>query len=222
MTALETLARASTQPPIKVLVADDHPLMREGIAALLAQEPDMKLVGEASDGAQAIALHRSTRPHVTLMDLQMPRAGGLEAIAAIRAEVPGARIVVLTTYAGDVLARRALKAGAQAYLLKSAVRKDLMDTIRAVHRGQIRVSADVAAAMAMAVGSEDLSPREQEVLALIAGGHSNKVVAGKLSLSEETVKGHVKNILGKLGARDRTHAVALGMARGLLDPYAPS
>lgn len=222
MTALETAARTSTHPPIKVLVADDHPLMREGIAALLAQEPDMQLVGEASDGAQAIALHRSMRPHVTLMDLQMPGAGGLEAIAAIRAETPGARIVVLTTYAGDVLARRALKAGAQAYLLKSAVRKDLMDTIRAVHRGQIRVSADVAAAMAMAVGAEDLSPREQEVLALIAGGHSNKVVAGKLSLSEETVKGHVKNILGKLGARDRTHAVALGMARGLLDPYAPS
>ena len=219
----ETIATRSTSvQPITVLVADDHPLMREGIAALLALEPDLRLVGEAADGDQAVALHRSLRPHVTLMDLQMPGAGGLEAIAAIRAEAPAARIIVLTTYGGDLLARRALKAGAQAYLLKSAVRKDLMDTIRAVHRGQTRVSSDVACAMAGAIGAEDLSPREHEVLQLIAGGNANKTVAARLGLSEETVKGHVKNILAKLGARDRTHAVTLGMARGLLDPYAPS
>lgn len=222
MTSSESAARAIAPQPIKVLVVDDHPLMREGIAALLAQEPDLLMVGEASDGTQAVALHRALRPHVTLMDLQMPGAGGIEAIGAIRAETPGARIIVLTTYGGDVLARRALKAGAQAYLLKSAVRKDLMDTIRAVHRGQVRVSPDVASAMAVTVGAEDLSPRELDVLKLIAAGHSNKAVAARLVLAEETVKGHVKNILGKLGARDRTHAVALGMARGLLDPYAPS
>ncbi|WP_293853844.1 response regulator transcription factor [uncultured Alsobacter sp.] len=221
--SVETVtARPAGAHPITVLVVDDHPLIREGIAALLAQEPDLRLVGEAANGDQALALHRALRPQVTLMDLQMPGAGGLEAIEAIRAESPAARIIVLTTYGGDLLARRALKAGAQAYLLKSSVRKDLMDTIRAVHRGQTRVSSDVACAMAGAIGAEDLSPREQQVLQLIAAGNSNKAVAGLLGLAEETVKGHVKNILVKLGARDRTHAVALGMARGLLDPYAPS
>lgn len=204
--------------PITVLVVDDHPLMREGIAALLTPEPDLTLVGEAADGEQAIAMHRKLRPDVTLMDLQMPRAGGIAALSAIRAEAPTARIVVLTTYAGDALARRALKAGAQAYLLKSTVRKDLTDTIRAVHRGQVRVSPEVASAMASQVGAEDLSPRELDVLGLVAAGNSNKRVALALGLSEETVKGHVKNVLGKLNARDRTHAVSLAIARGLIAP----
>lgn len=208
--------------PITVLVADDHPLIRDGIAALLSQETDLALVGEAADGEQAVAMHLSLRPDVTLMDLQMPGVGGLEALMAIRKAVPAARVVVLTTYAGDALARRALKAGAQAYLLKSAVRKDLADTIRAVHRGQIRVSADVASVIASRMGAEDLSPRELDVLALVAEGNSNKTVAAKLGLAEETVKGHVKNILAKLEARDRTHAVVLGIARGLISPETPS
>jgi DNA-binding NarL/FixJ family response regulator len=211
----------SVSPMIAVLVVDDHPLMREGIAALISQECDLHLAGEASDGRQAVELHRKLRPDVTLMDLQMPGMGGLDAIAAIRAEAPSARIIVLTTYGGDALAKRALRSGAQAYLLKSGVRKDLVDTIRAVHRGQTRVSPEVACAMASNVGSEDPSPRELEVLRLIAAGNSNKCVAVKLGLSEETVKGHVKNILGKLGARDRTHAVTLAIARGLLAVDAP-
>lgn len=204
--------------PITVLVVDDHPLMREGISALLGQAPDVDLVGEASDGDEAIALHRTLRPDVTLMDLQMPRVAGLDALAAIRAEAPDARVVVLTTYAGDALARRALKAGAQAYLLKSAVRKDLVETIRAVHRGIVRVSPEVACAMASAMGAGDLTPRELDVLNLVAAGNSNKSAAVKLGLSEETVKGHVKNILSKLGANDRAHAVAMALARGLIHP----
>lgn len=208
--------------PITVLVVDDHPLMREGIAALLAPEPDLALIGEAADGDQAVAMHRKLRPDVTLLDLQMPRTGGIAALTAIRAEAPAARIVVLTTYAGDALARRALKAGAQAYLLKSTVRKDLTDTIRAVNRGQVRVSPEVASAMASQMSAEDLSPRELEVLGLVAAGNSNKRVALALGLSEETVKGHIKNVLGKLSARDRTHAVSLALARGLISPVDPS
>ncbi|MFO1150395.1 MAG: response regulator transcription factor [Alsobacter sp.] len=208
--------------PITVLVVDDHPLMREGIAALLAPEPDLTLIGEAADGEQAVTMHRKFRPDVTLLDLQMPRTGGIAALTAIRAEAPAARIVVLTTYAGDALARRALKAGAQAYLLKSTVRKDLTDTIRAVNRGQVRVSPEVASAMASQMGAEDLSPRELDVLGLVAAGNSNKRVALALGLSEETVKGHIKNVLGKLGARDRTHAVSLALARGLISPVDPS
>ncbi|MGO9421664.1 response regulator [Roseiarcus sp.] len=206
----------SVSPKIAVLVADDHPLMREGVAALISQAPDIRLVAEASDGRQAVELHRKLRPDVTLMDLQMPGGNGLDAIVAIRAESPSARIIVLTTYGGDALARRALRSGAQAYLLKSAVRKDLLDMIRAVHRGQVLVSPEVASAMASTIGADDLTPREVEVLTLIAAGNSNKCVAAKLALSEETVKGHVKNILGKLGARDRTHAATLAIARGLI------
>jgi DNA-binding NarL/FixJ family response regulator len=204
--------------PITVLVADDHPLMRDGIRALLEAEADIEVVGEVADGVQAVEMHRQFRPDVTLMDLQMPGGGGLAALTAIRAEAPTARIVILTTYAGDALARRALKAGAHAYLLKGSVRKDLTDTIRAVHRGQIRVSPEVASAMACRMGSEDLSARELDVLGLVAAGNSNKRVALLLGLAEETVKGHVKNVLGKLNARDRTHAVSLAIARGLITP----
>jgi DNA-binding NarL/FixJ family response regulator len=206
----------SLSPKITVMVADDHPMMREGIAALLSQESDIHLVGEASDGEQAVELHRKLRPDVTLMDLQMPRAGGLDAIVAIRAEAPSARIIVLTTYGGDALAKQALKLGARAYLLKSAVRKDLLDTIRAIRRGQTRVSTEVARAIASKIAAEDLTPRELEVLRLIAAGNPNKRVAAKLNLSEETIKGYVKNILGKLGAHDRTHALTLAITRGII------
>lgn len=203
--------------PIRLLVVDDHPLMREGIAALIAGHDDLDLVGEASDGAAAIRQHRALQPDVTLMDLQMPDGNGLHAIDAIRAETPDARIVVLTTYAADALARRALDAGVQAYLLKSAVRRDLADVLRAVHRGQRFVSPGVTARLAGQGAADRLSERELDVLRLVANGHANKVIGARLTITEETVKSHVKNILAKLGARDRTHAVRLAIDRGILD-----
>ena len=207
---------SSKPKPIRVLVVDDHPLLREGIAALIINQPDIKLIAEASNGREAIELFRSQRPDVTLMDLQMPDMGGVDAIIAIRGEFPEARIVVLTTYAGDVLAQRALKAGAQSYLLKGNVRKDLLDTIRAVYSGQKRIQPEVAAQLADHAGDDALTPREIEVLLLIAGGNSNKAIADKLSIADETVKGHVSNVLSKLGANDRTHAVTLGLKRGII------
>ena len=207
---------SSKPKPIRVLVVDDHPLLREGIAALIINQPDIKLVAEASNGREAIELFRSQRPDVTLMDLQMPDMGGVDAIIAIRGEFPEARIVVLTTYVGDVLAQRALKAGAQSYLLKGNVRKDLLDTIRSVHSGQKRIQPEVAAQLADHAGDDALTPREIEVLLLIAGGNSNKAIADKLSIADETVKGHVSNVLSKLGANDRTHAVTLGLKRGII------
>lgn len=207
---------SSKPKPIRVLVVDDHPLLREGIAALIINQPDIKLVAEASNGREAIELFRSQRPDVTLMDLQMPDMGGVDAIIAIRGEFPDARIVVLTTYVGDVLAQRALKAGAQSYLLKGNVRKDLLDTIRSVHSGQKRIQPEVAAQLADHAGDDALTPREIEVLLLIAGGNSNKAIADKLSIADETVKGHVSNVLSKLGANDRTHAVTLGLKRGII------
>jgi DNA-binding NarL/FixJ family response regulator len=207
------MARRSER--IRVLAVDDHPLLRTGIAALIANQPDLDLVGEASNGREAVEQFRSLLPDVTLMDLQMPDMGGIEVISAIRSEFSGARIVVLTTFAGDVLVQRALKAGAQAYVLKNAVRKDLLDVIRAVHSGQKRVQAEIAHDLAAHTGEPLLTSRELQVLELVAAGNSNKRIAGVLAIDEETVKGHVGNILSKLRARDRTHAVTLALRRGI-------
>jgi len=201
---------------IRILAVDDHPLLREGIAALIANRPDMELVGEAASGQQAIDTFRSLRPDVTLMDLQMPEMSGIDAIIAIRSEFPAARIVVLTTYGGDALAERALRAGAQAYVLKGLVRKDLLETIRIVHGGSKRISPDVAAQLASHMGETGLSAREIEVLSLVAAGQSNKIIAAQLFITEATAKGHVKSILAKLGANDRTHAVTLALRRGII------
>jgi DNA-binding NarL/FixJ family response regulator len=202
---------------IGVLSVDDHPLLREGIAALVNAESDMKLVCEATNGQEAIEQFRLHRPDVTLMDLQMPALNGIEAIIGIRSEFPNARIIVLTTYAGDVQAMRALKAGARGYILKAHVRRELLDTIRAVHAGQKRIPPEVAAELAEHAGEENLTVRELEVLRLIAGGNANKEVAGQLSITEETVKSHVTNLLAKLRANDRTHAVTIALKRGLID-----
>lgn len=196
---------------------DDHPLLREGIAALIGNQTDMQVVAEASNGREAVELFRQHRPDITLMDLQMPQMGGIDAMSVIRGEFPEARLIVLTTHAGDVQVSRALKAGARAYLLKASLRKELLDTIRAVHAGQKRLSSEVAAEIAEHAADDPLTPREVDVLRLIAGGNANKVVANHLALTEETVKSHVRNILAKLGANDRTHAVALGLRRGIID-----
>jgi DNA-binding NarL/FixJ family response regulator len=201
---------------IRILAADDHPIFRAGLAALVANERDMRIVGEAPTGREAVSQYHSLRPDVTLLDLQMPDGNGIDAIASIRAHHSSARIIVLTTYAGDVLAQRALKAGAQGYVLKGMIRKDLLDTIRAVHHGLKRVHSEVATQLANHMGDDVLSEREVEVLRLVAGGNSNKRIAGCLAISVETVKGHVKSVLGKLGATDRTHAVTLGLRRGIL------
>jgi DNA-binding NarL/FixJ family response regulator len=201
---------------IRILVVDDHPILRQGLAALLAVESDMELIAEASNGCEAIALFRSLRPDVTLLDVQMPVADGIEALTTIRSEFPAARIVVLTTYAGDALAQRALKAGAQGYVLKGLLRKELLDTIRTVHRGSKAINPEVATQIAQHVTEDALSEREIEVLRLVARGNSNKRIGGALSIAEETVKGHLKSILSKLGANDRTHAVTLGITRGIL------
>ena len=203
--------------PIRILSVDDHALLRGGIAALIATQPDMKLVAEASTGREAVQLFRTHRPDVTLMDIQMPEVDGIDALMAIRSEFPNARVIVLTTYTGDVQAMRALKAGAQAYLLKSLLQKELLDAIRDVHAGRKRIGQEVAAQLADHVGDDALSGREIEVLRLVAQGNSNKVIAGHLTVSEDTVKGHVKNILSKLGANDRTHAVTIGLKRGIIE-----
>lgn len=203
--------------PIRVMVVDDHPLLREGLAAVLHAQPDMVLIGEAENGAAAIEGFRRWRPDVTLMDLQMPDMGGVAAITAIRAEFPDARIVVLTTYLGDVQAARALKAGAMAYLLKTSLRRDLLVTIRKVHRGIRHLQPEVADAIALGTMDEALSRREIDVLELAATGHSNKRIAHALDVSEETVKTHMKNILAKLRVADRTHAVAVAARRGILE-----
>jgi DNA-binding NarL/FixJ family response regulator len=202
---------------IRILAVDDHPILREGIAALLASQSDMKLVGEASNGREALEQFRKHRPDLTLMDLQMPDMDGIEAMVAICSEFPQARFIVLTTYKGDVQVLRALKAGARAYLLKGLLRKELLETIRAVHAGQKRFPPEVAAELAEHATDDALTSREIDVLRLIASGHANKLVADRLSITEETVKGHVKNILSKLGARDRTHAVTIALKRGIID-----
>jgi DNA-binding NarL/FixJ family response regulator len=203
--------------PIRVLAVDDHPLLREGIATLLAAQPDMKLIAEASNGREAIEQYRVHRPDVTLMDLQMPEMNGVDAMIAICGEFPGARIIVLTTYTGDVQVLRALKAGARGYLLKNLLRKELVETIRLVQAGQKRIPPEVASQLAEHATDETLSAREIEVLRLISGGNANKEIAAQLSIAEETVKGHIKNILAKLGANDRTHAVTIALKRGIID-----
>ena len=202
---------------IRVLSVDDHALIREGIAALIANQKDIRLVAEACNGREAIEQFRSHRPDVTLMDLQMPEMNGIDALIAIRNEFPDARIIVLTTYAGDALCQRAMKAGAHAYILKGNVRDDLFDTIRAVRAGRKILHAEVAAELATHAGDDALSAREIEVLSLIAAGNSNKLIAEQLAISEDTVKGHVKNILSKLSANDRTHAVTVALKRGIIE-----
>jgi DNA-binding NarL/FixJ family response regulator len=202
---------------IRVLTVDDHPLLREGIAVLIDTQSDLQLIGEASNGREALEQFRNHRPDITLMDLQMPEVSGIDAISAIRGEFPEARIIVLTTHAGDFLVSRALKAGARAYLLKGALRNELLETIRAVHAGQMRVSSEIAAEIAEHFTDHAVTPREVDVLTLVAKGHANKEIAAQLSLTEETVKSHIRNILAKLEANDRTHAVAIGVKRGIID-----
>jgi DNA-binding NarL/FixJ family response regulator len=202
---------------ITVMTVDDHPMLRDGLAAMLAQQPDMELVAEAADGEAALEHFRRLRPDVTLMDLQMPGVGGLEAIARIREEFPNARIIVLTTYAGDAQAVWALKAGAAGYLLKSAVRRELLDTIRAVHSGMRRVPAHIAHEIAVHIGDETLSQREISVLRLVAAGNANKQIAWQLSVTEDTIKTHMKNIFVKLDVGDRAHAVAVAVRRGFIE-----
>ena len=202
---------------IRVLAVDDHALLREGIAALIGNQSDMQVVAEASNGREAIERFREHRPDVTLMDLQMPEMSGIDAIGAIRAEFPEARIIVLTTHAGDVQVVRALRAGARGFLLKGLLRKELIETIRAIHAGHKRITPEIAAEVAQHACDDTLTARETEVLRLVAGGNANKEVAALLSLSEETVKGYLKNIMAKLEAKDRTHAVTVALKRGIID-----
>ena len=202
---------------IKVLAVDDHPLLREGIAAVIEGEGDIELVAQATNGQEAIELFRVHRPDVTLMDLQMPGMNGIDAIQAIRREFTSARFIVLTTYQGDVQALRALKAGASGYLLKNMLRKELLDTIRAVHAGRRRIPPEIAAELAEHTTEDSLTDREIAVLRRVSEGSSNKIIASQLNLSEATVKGHMKSILSKLGANDRTHAVTIAMKRGFID-----
>ena len=207
----------SDDSKIRVLVVDDHPVLRDGVAAILENQTDMTMVGEARDGSEAVERFRALQPDVTLMDLQMPGMNGVDAIIAIRSAHPGARIIVLTTYAGDVQAVRALKAGATGYLLKSSLRTELIDAIRNVHRGQRHVHRDVADEIALHVVDEALTEREIAILRLVSIGKANKQVASELGLSEETVKGHLKSIFSKLDVADRTHAVTVAARRGIIE-----
>jgi DNA-binding NarL/FixJ family response regulator len=202
---------------IRILIVDDHPLLRQGIASLIADESDMELVAEAANGREAIQQFRTHLPDITLMDLQMAEMNGLDAMIAIRGEFADARIIVLTTYTGDVQAKRALQAGARAYLLKNSLHKELLDTIRAVHAGRKTLSPEVSFELAEHAAEETLSPAEVRVLRLIADGHSNKEIAALLSVTEDAVKGQVRNILAKLGANDRTHAAMIGLKRGIIE-----
>ncbi|HXV62278.1 MAG TPA: response regulator transcription factor [Vicinamibacteria bacterium] len=205
------------EAPIRILTVDDHGLLREGIAALLASEPDMAVVGDAATGREAIEQFRSLRPDITLMDLCLPDINGVEAMIAIRGEFPHARFIVLTTYSGDVQAVRALKAGASGYLLKTLVHKELANTIRAVHAGRKTLSPEVSFELAEHVADDALTPAEIQVLHLIAAGNANKQIADRLGTTEDTVKGRVRSILSKLGANDRTHAVTIALKRGIIE-----
>jgi DNA-binding NarL/FixJ family response regulator len=206
----------STTPRIRVFCVDDHPLMREGIAAVIRNESDMQLVAEASTGHEAIQGFREHQPDVTLMDVRMPDMGGIDALLAIRTEFADARVIMLTTFEGDAEIQRALEAGAQGYMLKSMPRKQLVDMIRKVHAGKKQIPPEVAAQLIEHIGDETLSKREVEVLQKVAGGNRNSDIAALLFISEETVKGHIKHIMEKLGASDRTEAVAVGIRRGII------
>jgi len=212
----------STDPRlIRILTVDDHPIVRKGIAALVSNEPDMEVVAEASTGAEAIEMFRRHRPDVTIMDIQLPVMSGIEAIGKIQSEFPGARIVVLTTYSGDVQAARAVSVGARGYILKAQVNQELLETIRAVHAGKLRIPQEIAVQIVEHAADDGLTRREIDVLRLIAAGNGNKQIADQLSVGEGTVKSHVNNILSKLGAHDRTHAVTIGLARGIIDLPSP-
>jgi DNA-binding NarL/FixJ family response regulator len=202
---------------IRILAVDDHPIVREGIAGLVRVQPDMVVVGEASNGREAIQQFRTHRPDVTLMDLQMPEMNGVDALIAIRNEFADAKVIVLTTYAGDVLILRALKSGAEAYILKNTLHKELLETIRAVHAGRRNLSPEVSYQVAEHMGDDALTPAEISVLRLIAAGNANKEIADQLKVTEDTVKGRVKSILSKLDANDRTHAAIIGLKRGIIE-----
>jgi DNA-binding NarL/FixJ family response regulator len=207
----------NTSRQIRILTVDDHPVLREGIAAIVAAELDLMVVAEAGNGREAIELYRIHRPDITLMDLQMPLMNGTDAIAAIRVDFPNARIIVLSTYSGDAQAVRALNAGASGYLLKSMVRKELVETIRIVHAGRKKIPPEVAIKMAEHHGDDALTEREIEILREVAAGNANKMIADNFSISEQTVKAHMRNILSKLGANDRTHAVTIALQRGIIE-----
>ena len=208
---------STTRSVIRILTVDDHPLLREGIAALVKAEPDMEIVAEASDGGEAVQQFRRHRPDVTLMDIQMPNLNGIEAISRIRNEFPGAKIIVLSTYSGDVQVLQAIKAGARGYIVKGHVHRELLEAIRSVHAGHKRIPPEIAAELAEHAADDSLSSREIDVLRLIAAGNANKQIADKLSIEETTVKSHISSILSKLSANDRTHAVTIGLQRGIIE-----
>jgi DNA-binding NarL/FixJ family response regulator len=213
--------RSAIEGSIRIMTVDDHPLLRQGIAAIIKTQPDMQVVEEASDGEEAIAQFRAHRPDVTLMDLQMPNVNGTEAITRIRSEFHDAKILVLSTYSGDVQVLHAIKAGARGYLLKGNVRTELLEAIRTVHAGRKRIPPEIATELAEHAADDELSSREIDVLHLIGAGNANKQIADKLSIAETTVKNHISNILSKLGANDRAHAVTIALQRGIIELDVP-